>query len=298
MSAKLRFARWLGLGAIKHLFGEGGGDHPRWYDFLICVVRQFVKDQCVTRATSLAYTSLFSLMPVLIVSYTVFSGFPEFAQLGPKVQSMMLDNFVPEVAGELKQVGESFMHQASELSLTGFLGLLIVAVLMVFNIEQGFNHIWHARRQRDGVSSFLLYWAVITLAPILLAVAVSISGYIAALPIMVASSKFFLAKLFLVMMKLVLTAGFFGMLYCTVPNCTVRLRDALLGGAVAMVLFEGTKKLLVLYITKFTSYKLLYGALAAMPIFLIWLYLLWIILLFGAEVAHMAGLFRQGKRSV
>ncbi len=97
------------------------------WDFLLCVVKQFEKDACLTTSTALAYTSLFSLMPILIVSYSVFSGFPEFEQLGPKVEAMLLSNFVPEVAADLRQVGQSFMLQASELSLTSFLGLLVVA---------------------------------------------------------------------------------------------------------------------------------------------------------------------------
>jgi membrane protein len=143
-----------------------------------------------------------------------------------------------------------------------------------------------------------LYWSVITLAPILLGTAISVSGHVSALPIVMATSQLSVIKFFLVLLQFFITALFFALLYYCIPNAAVRFRDALLGGALAMVLFEVTKRLLVIYIKKFTHYKFMYGAVAAMPIFLIWLYFVWLILLFGAQVAHMAGLFAQGKRSV
>lgn len=263
--------------------------------FFCCVSRQFAKDHCFTRATSLAYTSLFSLMPVLLVGYTIFVGFPQFSEIMPELQAILLDNFVPNVADDVKEFAAIFMKQASELSLTGFLGLLVVAILMVFNIEEGFNHIWHVKKRRDAVSAFVLYWSVITLTPLLLAGAVSLSNILThmyetshTLHAGFESSSLFFAKL-------VLTSAFFAVMYWIIPNVRIRFRDAFLGGVVAMTLFELTRHLLVIYITKFTRYKFLYGAVAAVPIFLIWLHLVWIILLYGAQVVHMVGLFRQGR---
>ncbi len=263
--------------------------------FFRCVGRQFVKDHCFTRATSLAYTSLFSLMPVLLVGYTVFVGFPQFSEIMPKLQAVLLDNFVPDVADDIRGFAAIFMRQASELSLTGFLGLLVVAILMVFNIEEGFNHIWHVKKRRDAVSAFVLYWSVITLTPLLLAGAISVSNLIAEVPGVYFSTQSSIVSAVLMSLKWSLTALFFSLMYWIIPNRSVWVRDALLGGFVAMGLFEMTRNLLILYITKFTRYKFLYGAVAAVPIFLVWLHLVWIILLYGAQVAHMLGLFREGK---
>lgn len=263
--------------------------------FFQCVSAQFVKDHGFTRATSLAYTSLFSLMPILLVGYTIFIGFPQFSEIMPKLQDVLLDNLVPEVANDVKGFAAIFMKQASELSLTGFLGLLVVAILMVFNIEEGFNHIWHVKKRRDAVSAFVLYWSVITLTPLVLAGAISLSNMVTSLPAVSEASHIAVFSTLLVGMKWSLLALFFALTYWLIPNYKVWFRDAILGGTIAMILFETTRNALVWYITKFTRYKFLYGAVAAVPIFLIWLHLVWIILLMGAQVAHMAGLFRQGR---
>lgn len=265
--------------------------------FMGCVWDQFVKDHCFTRATSLAYTSLFSIMPILLVGYTFFIGFPQFSEIMPKMQDVILDSFVPEVADDIKGFASIFMTQASELSLSGFLGLLVVAILMVFNMEEGFNHIWHVKKRRDAVSAFVLYWSVITLTPILLAGAISVSNIVAKMHLL-GAMHVQLMSYFLLILKFFLMALFFAVLYWLIPHFKVRASDAFCGGLVAMSLFELTRNLLVLYISKFTRYKFLYGAVAAVPIFLIWLHMVWIIILFGAQVAHMLGLFRDGKSQV
>lgn len=264
------------------------------YDFFASVIQKTIKDDCFTVSASLAYTNLFALMPMLIVSYTVFSGFPEFSQFGPKIQQILFDNLVPEVANEVKEVAESFMKQASELSLTGFLGLLVVAVLMIFSIENEFNAIWEVKRRRNGLSAFLLYWSVITLIPILLAVVISFSSYVQALPVIAAASKWAVVIPMLVVMKFFMTAFCFALFYFAVPNRKVKLRYAMLGGMVAMILFEFSKYALIIYFAHFNYYKFLYGALAALPIFLVWLYVFWFILLLGAEVAQVASSYEGG----
>lgn len=257
--------------------------------FSLTVVNNFSKDDCLTRSSALAYTSLFSLVPLIIVSYAVFSGFPEFNVMAGKIQNVLVQNLVPNVAREVVKYIDTFVSQAGKLNVMGFSSLLLVAVLTIFNIERAFNHIWGVEKRRDGMSAFLLYWGVLTLAPILASVVITIGNYILALPWIASTTSIFSAKTLFKLMEWGVTSLMFAFLYDTMPNCKIRFRHAMIGGISTMVLFDVAKGSLVHYIRTLTSYEVIYGALAVLPIFLFWLYVLWLVILVGAEVTRTLG---------
>jgi membrane protein len=256
------------------------------WKFLQLVYIRFRADGCPNRAAALAFTTLLSIVPLLTVSFTVLTAFPVFQEFAYKIQSFIINNFVAASAEIVQSHLQSFMQQTSKLSAIGMLFFLFTAVLMVFNMELAFNAIWRAAKRRRLISAFLMYWAVLTLTPIFVGIGLGITTLLVSLPwISEAANALGLSKIVLFCMPYLFTLVAFTLLYVAVPNHRVKFRFALVGGIVASILFELAKQGFVLYITHFSVYRLLYGALAAVPIFLVWIYLSWLIILFGAVVS-------------
>jgi membrane protein len=267
--------------------------HPHYlvtFDFIKRVIQQFILDNCPMRAASLAYTSLLSLVPLMTVSFTIMTAFPIFKNLGSQIQDFVFQNFVAASAEIIQDRLQQFSIQAMNLSATGMFFLVVTAVLMVFNMEKSFNFIWHVERSRRGIAAFMLYWWLITFLPILIGIGFAISSYLFSLPFIAgATVSLGLRKPLLTSFPYLLTFIAFTVLYITLPNCKVYVRHAALGGIVATILFELAKYGFGLYVLNFPTYELLYGTLAAVPIFLVWIYLSWLVILFGAVVAHVTG---------
>lgn len=258
--------------------------------FVWLLLKRFRNDGCFSRAGSLAYATLFSLVPLLTVSFLLLTAFPIFQEIALKIQNFVINNFVAASAEIVQQHLEKFVRHTSKLSIIGMLFLVATAVLMIFNMEQAFNAIWRTPKQRSFLSAFVIYWAVLTLTPILIGVGLLLTTYLISLPLISEATQILgLQKLIFLLTPYISTLAAFTILYLAVPHCKVKFRDAFVGGLVAMVLFEFTKQGFVFYITHFSVYRLLYGALAAVPIFLIWIYLCWLITLFGAVVSATLG---------
>ncbi|HAC69180.1 MAG TPA: hypothetical protein DCP19_15305, partial [Pseudomonas sp.] len=146
------------------------------------------------------------------------------------------------------------------------------------------NDIWRVRIPRRGVSSFLLYWAVLSLGPLLLGAGFAVSTYLASVALVFGSYGMSGAQMLLKVTPLLFSIAAFTLMYAAVPNTRVPLRHALIGGALTGVLFEAAKSLFGLYVFYFPGYQLIYGAFATVPLFLVWIYVCWLIVLLGAEV--------------
>jgi membrane protein len=260
------------------------------------VVKQFFKDESMHKASELSFTTLLSLVPLMTISLAVFSAFPVFKKFSVHIQAFIFDNFVTSSAQQVQHHLQTFVGHASQLSAVGLLFLLIVAVFMIFNMERALNRIWLVKKQRHGVPAFLLYWAVLTLIPILIGVGFAVSSYIMSIPIIKGAAATGLHKVMLKALVYCLSWLAFTLLFVALPNCRVPMKCAALGGAVSMVLFECIKQGFGYYIAYFPTYELLYGALAIIPIFLVWIYICWLIILFGAEVSHELYTLKYGKR--
>ncbi len=258
------------------------------WQFCCYICQEFVADGCMHRAAALAYTALLSLVPLMTVSFAVLSAFPVFKGISERLQSFVFENFVASSGKVVLSYIQGFTQQASRLSVVGFLVLIITAILVLFTAERTLNVIWKVHKRRSNVSAFLIYWSVLTFVPILAGFSFLLSNYITSLPYI---SQLFAgmsdAKIpILTVVSFVLLALALAFFYIIVPNCYVKIWHGLAGGVLAAILIEIAKWGFALYLQYFPTYKLLYGAVAIIPIFLIWIYLCWIIILLGAELSH------------
>ncbi|HEV2614771.1 MAG TPA: YihY family inner membrane protein [Gammaproteobacteria bacterium] len=233
--------------------------------------RFYYEDNCASRAASLAYTSLLSLVPLAAVSLSIFSFFPSYQHYAVRIQDFIFSNFIPSSGSLIKNYIQTFVGHTTNLSIIGSLFLIITAVLMIFNMEIAFNAIWNVQQHRKRIYGFLLYWIVLLLSPILLSAILIIMPYLH----MISSSLPMLASVII-----------FSFFYIAIPNCHVPFKNGIIAGFIAAGLFELAKKGFALYLFYFPTYNLYYGAVAIVPIFLTWLYIVWLIILFGAEISY------------
>lgn len=258
--------------------------------FFRYLFRRFSEDNCAKNAAALTYTTLFAVVPVMTVTYSMLAAIPAFNQVGAQVEEFIFSNFVPATGATLREYLGEFSNQARQLTGIGIALLIITAFMMLVNIERAFNAIWRIRQRRRGVSSFLLYWAVLSLGPLLLGAGFVVSTYLASLNFLSADAAAGSAGRWLLgWLPLALSIAAFTLVFVAVPNTRVPLRHGLAGGVLVALLFEGAKASFALYVALFPGYQLIYGAFAAFPLFLIWIYISWLIILFGAELVSNLG---------
>lgn len=266
------------------------------WDFWRFLLQRFIADQGTNSAAALTYTTLFAVVPMMTVTFSMLSAIPAFQGTGEQIQSFIFRNFVPSAGETLQQYLREFTTQARQLTWVGVAVLAATAFWMLVTIEKTFNTIWRVRQPRRGVSSFLLYWAILSLGPLLLGGGFAISTYFTSLSLISGPDALLGVQALLKFMPLVFSVAAFTLLYATVPNAQVPIRHALLGGLFAAILFEVAKMLFGLYVRLFPGYQLIYGAFATVPLFLLWIYLSWIIVLFGAELVCNLGFSQQWRK--
>ncbi|WXL24330.1 virulence factor BrkB family protein [Ectopseudomonas mendocina] len=266
------------------------------FEFWRYVIRRFFADQCTTNAAALTYTTLFAVVPMMTVTFSMLSAIPAFQDTGEDIQGFIFRNFVPSAGETLQQYLRDFTTQARQLTWIGVAVLAATAFWMLVTIEKTFNTIWRVRKSRRGVSSFLLYWAVLSLGPLLLGGGFAITTYITSLQLISGPDALPGIRSLLKFTPLIFSVAAFTLLYATVPNTRVPLRHALVGGVIAAVMFEVAKMLFGLYVRLFPGYQLIYGAFATVPLFLLWIYVSWLIVLFGAELVCNLGVSGQWRQ--
>jgi membrane protein len=265
--------------------------------FLRLLVRRFVEDQGLPNAASLTYTTLLSLVPLMTVSLAIFSAFPVSERIAERMQDFVFQNFVPTAGEVLQEYLQQFSAKASKLTGTGAAFLIVTAVMLMVNIDQAINRIWRVSRKRSPIGMFMEYWSILSLGLILVGVSVAATSYLVSMPIFTQAAETMdevsrMARILNLAPVLVSTLAF-TLLYAVVPNRRVPFTHALAGGFLAAVLFELAKRGFAYYVTTFPSYHAIYGALAAVPIFLVWVYFCWVITLLGAEFSACLGIFRD-----
>ena len=258
---------------------------------------RFLADRCSENAAALTYMSLFALVPLLTVLYTMASAVPAFQGLETKMQTFMFENLMPDTSSEISAYLEEFSEQAKNLTGPGIVFLVVTAVLMLRNIEKALNQIWRASENRSPVSSFLLYWAVLSLAPVTIGLALAISTYLSSVAHVLQDYDVIGVQAFMLRVApLLLTTAGFTLIYLAVPNCRVPFRHTLIGGFVAACAFHiarwGFTKAVV-----GSNYSIIYGAFAAVPLFLLWIYLSWNIVLMGGILVHSLSAYQSEEQA-
>lgn len=269
--------------------------HLLW-GFLALIVQQYQDKGCQKSAASLTYMTLFATVPMMTVTYSMFSIIPAFQNVGDQLQNLIFEHFFPSSEQDISHYFKTFTEQARQLTLLGIAFLMVSAYLMLKNIEKNFNAIWGVAQGRRGVANFLLYWAILSLGPLLLGVAMAMSTYLTSFRLLVgAYDSLGVLEQVLKYAPWVLTWAAFTLLFATVPNCKVPLRHALVGGLVTTIGFQALKSAFA-WIVSYFNFSLVYGAFAALPLFLLWVNLIWMVILGGAVFVHSIKFYQIGLK--
>ncbi len=248
-----------------------------------------IHDRVSVSAGYMAYITLLSIVPMLTVLFSVLSKFEVFSDVGKVVQQFIITHFVPAAGEAVGMALSEFIQNTGKMTAVGSAFLVVAALMLISNIDKNLNYIWRARGQRQAMFSFAMYWMVITLGPMLVGASIAVTSYITSLKLIENETISGLYDVILRWLPIMLSFFAFMGLYLLVPNKRVKFSHAIVGAASAALLFELSKKGFAFYITQFPSYQLIYGALAAIPILFIWVYLCWMIVLLGAEITAALG---------
>ena len=251
----------------------------RWYALQMWL--QFFQHNCISAASALTYTTLFAVVPVMTVTYLIFSLLPEYADVGKQIQQFIFQNFVPGSSDLVQDKLAEFADRAGQLTTVGIFIVFGTVFMLLITIEKTFNTIWHVPEPRKGLQRFLLYWGVLSLGPAAIIAGIVSSVYITSLPLVSETEVFGLRELFIDYSRSIVAIGGFTILYYAVPNCHVPLKHAVVGGIVTMIVFQIAFDVFG-QMSKGFSYDAIYGTFAALPVFLLWLYFVWVIVLCGA----------------
>jgi len=256
------------------------------------------EDRIPQVAGSLTFTTVLSLVPLITVAFAIFTAFPIFGSFQSSLQGFLADHLMPaQVSNQIFKYLDLFVAKAKGLTTAGLLFLVVTSVMTLMTVESTFNVIWRVRKSRALAQRVVIYWGVITLGPVLVGVSLSVSSYVLSQSLAFSSTQHVLPVVgwILAGAALPLTIAAYTLLYSYLPNTRVEFRDALVGGVLAGLGFELARHGFGLYIKRFPTYAAVYGAFATVPIFLIWVYLLWFITLVGATVTALLPAIRIGQ---
>ena len=271
--------------------------------FALYALRRFNLDGCFAASGALSYTTLVSLVPLAVIALGSLSSFPIFAPVRDQILRLVLENFVPSIGEQAAWWFRAFAESATQTTAIGVAGIATTGVLLLVTVEDQLNLIWRVTAPRPWVQRLLAYWTLITLGPLLVGISLSLSTYfeIAARQVgfgqeamvwLASSWLHGLARAVPALLEFVALT----LLYCLIPNCTVRWRDGAFGAVIATVAIEILKVGFSIYIGASSFYSTVYGALAIIPIFLLWMYISWMAVLLGAVVAAALPKWRIDQR--
>ena len=260
------------------------GDLSRvsWVDAVITMRERFRDDRLGLTASSLTFTTTIAMVPFFTVALAVFTAFPMFARFQDVLQKWLVQSLVPDdIARQVLGYLNQFAGKASKLGVVGLAALAGSALALIFTIDRTLNNIWRVRTPRPFSQRVLIYWAAMTLGPLLLGASLSLTSYA------VAVSKDLVggvSGIITLLLDVLMVAAGMAAMFRYVPNTHVRWGHAWCGGLLVAGAMEMAKKLLAIYLSKVPTYSLVYGAFATVPILLIWIYMAWVIVLLGAAL--------------
>ena len=275
-----------------NLLSDRVRDRARVGAFLRFVWQRFLGDRLFEAAGALAYTTVFALVPLSMVVFGVLSAFPVFDLWSASLKKYIFANFVPSAASAVQGYLTDFSANTKSLTTTGGFVLVVSLLVTLTSVEAIFNRIWRVPTARPKFSRFLVYWTVLTLGALVAATSVALSTRFFALSIFETLPGRWLESLMLRLAPMAIEMLAFAAIFKVVPHRTVKWRHALAGAALSMILFEGVKFGLGVYLSSFDSYQKIYGAIAFLPILMLWIYLGWTSILFGASLASSMSAFR------
>ncbi len=265
-------------------------------DFFLFLRSRIQTDNILRVASSLSYTSLIALVPFIAIGLAIFSAFPVFSDMRTQLQETLIHNLVPSIGNEVSTYINGFVSATAKLTAVGVIGIAITAVLLLSTIENSFNYIFRVYKPRSIKTKITLYWTVVTLGPLLYGAGFSMRGYFFALQKLMqhdfgVNYMFALLPPFFTLLALM-------MMYILVPNKKVYFLNAFWGALCAVIGFYIMRKIFGTFIASSAAYATLYGALAAIPLLLVWLYLNWTVVIFGAAITAALDEYKEEKNNV
>lgn len=232
----------------------------------------------------LTYSTLLALVPLIMVVFSIFTLLPIFDDVSSQLKAFAYDNFAPNAGEMVQHYLELFVENSKKMGIVSILGLVVVAVMLIANIDKAFNEMWLCSRKRAKGLSVALYLSVLIFAPIFAGASLAVSSYLFSLELFSPDGLFSLSYQLLKFVPFLLTWLMFSLIYKIVPNTEVKFRHAAIGALFAGVFFTLGKQIFVWYITTFPSYQAIYGALATIPIMFVWIQLSWRVVLLGGQL--------------
>lgn len=273
-------------------------DPARARTFSRFVFRRALDDDLFQAAGALSYTTVFALVPLSVVVFGVLSAFPVFAEWSDRLSDYIFSNFVPSAARSVEDYLKQFSANAGQLTTVGVIALLVSLLITLNRVEATFNHVWRVKAARPKLSRFLVYWTVLTLGALIAVASLAVSARFFALSLFDSVPGRFLESAMLWVAPLVIETLALAAIYRVVPHRTVQWRHALAGALLAALLVELVKWGIGLYLGNFGSYSKIYGTLAFVPVFLLWVFLSWVAVLLGASLASSISAFRYQPASM
>jgi membrane protein len=260
-----------------------------WLDTARTLRERFREDHLGLTASSLTFTTLIALVPLLTVMLAIFSAFPMFASFQSALEKYFLQSLVPDtIAKPVLSALTQFATKAARMGSLGLGALVLTALALMLTIDRALNAIWRVPRPRPFAQRVLVYWAGLTLGPLLLGVSLSLTSWVLTTSQGVVGTLPGGVTLLLELIEFTLLAAGMSGMYHYVPNTHVRWRHAIAGGVFVAAGLEIAKRVLAWYVGSMPTFSAVYGAFAAVPIFLLWIYLGWVIVLWGAVIAAYA----------
>ena len=268
------------------------------HGYLVYLLGRFHEDRILYYSGYLSYVTLLSMVPLLAVVFSFFSIFPVFEKLKEEVEEFVFRNFVPALGDVVQEQILSFVENATRMTPLGLLVLLIVAVLLLSSIDHTLNQIWHVRKNRGLIVSYSIYLVVLITSPFLLGTSLAATSYLVSLSGIEEGAISSVIKLLLASLPFLGSFLFFLLLYIIVPYTKVHFWSAVSGAFIATLLFEISKSAFALYFINFPVYQVIYGALAVIPLLFIWVFISWVVVLVGAQIAaSLDGFLEEQKKN-
>mgnify|MGYP002014361619 CR=1 FL=1 len=255
------------------------------YSRSLYILHHFYLAKGMQIASSLAFTSLLSFVPLLTVVFIFFSDISLLQNFSKVIQNFIFINFIPEFGQIIQDNIAIFLAKASQLTVTGSLLFVLVALMLLATIDNAFNLIWGVKKKRNPIMRLFIYFLLLLLGPLLIGIGIISTTYILSLPVIADVNTIFGIKRYVLnYLPFLTTFIVFILLYVLVPYCYVPKKNAALASVICTILFELAKNGFGVFIREMSSYENIYGALAVIPLFLIWIYISWVIILFGAHI--------------
>lgn len=265
------------------------------YQFLVHFVKRCIHDRVTITAGHLTYVTLLSFVPLVAVVFAVFATFPMFEDMRRTIEETLIGNLVPASGEAIREYLNKFVENANQLSAVGSIFLFVVAIMLMSVIDRALNYIWRIKKRRRFIISLAVYWMVLTMGPVLVGISVGASSYLLSASAVADDYISGIRTMMLTLLPFLATLIAFLLLYVMVPNKVVRARHAVWGALFAALAFELAKTGFGLYLQYFPSYEVIYGAVATIPILIVWIFLSWNIILLGAELTASVEEFLDEK---